>query len=145
MFIIFGWGKQTVKTHGPVHVYHCENCNNDRNWILYSKKTWFTLFFIPVIPYSSQNAILCPVCNYGIKLTKEQFDELKPVAQCNMDLVNKRITPEEHRERISHIANLQYESNLSGKTETQQNYLKQVREYEQEKEANKQESSSIEG
>lgn len=115
MFFIFGWGRQTVKNHGPVNVYHSNRCNNNGNWVLYSRKTWFTLFFIPVIPYSSEYLMLCPVCNHGVTLDKVKFDELK-AASANQS-----------------GSSFYDENTMTGKTETQKNYIRQMKELEQER------------
>ncbi len=138
MLFIFGWGHQTVKNHGPVGVYHCEHCNNEKYWTLYSRRTWFTLFFIPVIPYKTENMLLCPICNHGVKLEALKFNELKQVAQCNMDLINKKITQEQHGQILASIAsstgkNLNAGDSLAGKTETQINYINQMKELEKQK------------
>ena len=50
--IIFGWNFQTIKQIGFVFKKVCEHCNNEEYWVLTRTITWFTLFFIPVIPYS---------------------------------------------------------------------------------------------
>lgn len=151
MLFIFGWGKQTVKNHGPVYMYHCDNCNNDRNWLLYSRRTWFTLFFIPVIPYNKDNAILCPVCSHGSKLDDKQFEHMKAVADCNMELINKRISDEAHAAKLKQLAadfsqsnSIQQADGMSGKTETQRNYWKQIREFEQEREAKRNAEDAVE-
>ncbi|MDF2985075.1 MAG: hypothetical protein K0R50_585 [Eubacterium sp.] len=140
MLFIFGWGKQTVKNHGPVQIFHCDHCNNDKYWTLYSRRTWFTLFFIPVIPYQTEHLMLCPICNHGVKLDNAKFNELKPIAQCNLDMINKKITQEQHSEIMKGLAssankNVIEENNLSGKTETQINYLKQMKEMEEQRNA----------
>jgi hypothetical protein len=137
MFFVFGWGRQTVKTHGPVEVYHCDHCNNDKHWTLYTRRTWFTLFFIPVIPYSTEHLMLCPICNYGVKVENEKFNELRAIAECNSDLINNKITREEHESRINSLSTVNNggysEENLNGKTETQLNYIRQMRELEEER------------
>lgn len=141
MFFVFGWGHQTVKKHGPVQKYRCERCHNEELWHLFSKKTWFTLFFIPVIPYARKYLLLCPVCNHGVELDHAQFLELKQVAECNMELINQRISPDEHAERMKQLAmmraggnqKMSEEASLEGKTETQRNYLRQMREIEEER------------
>lgn len=140
MFIIFGWGRQTLKSFGPVLKYHCDHCNNDKHWVLYCKRTWFTLFFIPVIPYSTEYLMLCPVCKYGVKLEKDRFEEYKAIAQCNTELINKAITQEEHSSRMDQLLrpksnNAADDIDMTGKTETQKNYLRQLKEIEEEKAA----------
>ena len=69
MFFIFGWGHQTTNDRGPTVPAHCPNCDND-TWLHFlSFRTWFTLFFIPVIPYESKNLLLCPICSAGLELS----------------------------------------------------------------------------
>lgn len=136
MFFVFGWGKQTVKNHGPVFRSRCDRCNNEDLWQLYTRRTWITLFFIPVIPYSTEHLVVCPVCSYGAVITREKYEELKEVADCNMDLVNNKIGEDEHKNIMSQLMNgkssSRYNANesngISGKTETQINYLRQMEE-----------------
>lgn len=135
MFVIFGWGKETVTKHGPVFKSHCDRCNNEELWHLYTRRTWFTLFFIPVIPYSTEHLLICPVCSYGVVITRDKFEELKGIADCNMDLMSKKITEDEHKSRIGllmqgkSIRNSANTNNqYAGKTETQINYLRQMEE-----------------
>ncbi len=90
MFILFGWGKTTTKNLGPVFENLCTNCNRKEYWSLVRVRVWFTLFFIPVIPYGIKHFLLCPVCEYGIKLDRQKYDELRPIAEANDALVNGR-------------------------------------------------------
>lgn len=61
--IIWGWGKVTKKIIGAVFQRTCNYCNTDEVWNLCVVRTWFTLFFIPIIPY--KNNIVLPVQNAG--------------------------------------------------------------------------------
>lgn len=141
MFIFFGWGKQTIKKHGPVFKNHCDRCNNEELWQLYTRKTWFTLFFIPVIPYSTEYIVACPVCSFGAVITEAKFQELKAIAEGNMDSEDKKYDENDYKSKINQI--LKQKSNnynqkgsfeLSGKTETQINYLRQMEEIRRAKE-----------
>lgn len=137
MFIIFGWGKQTVKEHGPAGIYHCEHCNNDRPWTLFSRRTWITLFFIPVIPYSTEYLLLCPICGHGARLDARKFNEIRPVAENNRQLAENRITQAEYDTRMEQLGSLQSDAaergGMAGKTETQLNYIRQMKEIEEER------------
>lgn len=142
MFIIFGFNKQTLTKHGPVFRNRCDRCNNEELWLLFTRRTWFTLFFIPVIPYATQYLLVCPICSYGLVITREKFEELKKVADCNMDLINNRIDENEHKNRIIELTKgrntNRYNDNdsykYSGKTETQINYLRQMEEIQRARE-----------
>lgn len=75
--IIWGWGKVTKKVIGVVFNNTCNYCNTTSGWKLCLIRTWFTLFFIPIIPYKKVYAICCPNCGSYINLTEDQFLKLK--------------------------------------------------------------------
>ena len=99
MFIIWGFGKKTVKEFGELNESNCGYCNNNVRWKLVKITTWFTLFFIPIIPYHKEYLVVCPVCRNGKSLKKDEF----------MDLANGQ-------------------GSLPGLTETQANYLRETEE-----------------
>ncbi|MCH4888494.1 zinc-ribbon domain-containing protein [Acidaminobacter sp. JC074] len=72
MFFIFGFGKQTVKELGTSEKIRCQNCGNVRPWEYKKIRSWFSLFFIPVIPYKTVYIKSCPVCKTGLKVDKEE-------------------------------------------------------------------------
>lgn len=104
MPIIFGWGRETVKKIGVVVELLCNHCHNREFWILARKTSWFTLFFIPIIPYSTKYFMFCPVCEYGALLDQEQIERLEPLAEANQLLIEGRITKEEHQEKIRRLS-----------------------------------------
>jgi hypothetical protein len=75
--IIYGWGRRTRKDEGLSRAYTCNNCRNASRFRLLTVKTWFTLFFVPLIPYSTKHFELCPVCSRGRELTKPELLALK--------------------------------------------------------------------
>lgn len=101
--IIFGWGKQLIKIIGPVFKHHCPNCGNEDYWILKRISTWFTLFFIPVIPYEWKYFLMCPVCERGLYLKSDQYNELKLIAELNNQLVKGVITNDQYIKKISEL------------------------------------------
>lgn len=98
--IIFGWGRQTIWNVGAVFRQLCSNCHNDEYWILIRRTTWFTLFFIPVIPYKTEWLLLCPVCKFGIELNAEQVKKFRPIAEINKELTDGKITEEQYTSKI---------------------------------------------
>lgn len=76
MFIIWGT-KDKEKILGNLGVnWHCAHCDKELRHKVVRRKTWFTLFWIPVIPIISQYFVACPICDYGIKVSKKKFDGL---------------------------------------------------------------------
>lgn len=98
--LIFGWGHQITKNLGITFKNYCSNCNNNDYWQLLRITTWFTLFFIPVIPYERKYFLMCPVCEKGVYLEGEKINELRNLAEANSDLINKKITTEEYNQRL---------------------------------------------
>ncbi|MCB0805430.1 MAG: zinc-ribbon domain-containing protein [Bacteroidales bacterium] len=73
MLVIFGYGHKTNKTDELRQISHCFNCGNDRRWILGKQSTWFTLFFIPVVPVKNEYLEYCPVCGKGNRLSAVEY------------------------------------------------------------------------
>ena len=75
--IIWGWGRQTRRTLGVVGISKCSHCGATAEFHLVQRRTWFTLFFIPVIPYSSEHHVLCSSCEWGWTPTEPDLVQLK--------------------------------------------------------------------
>lgn len=71
MLIIWGF-RDTDRELGTVDYLHCNRCNNDSNWRLQRTTSWFTLFFIPVIPYRRVYYVYCPICHWTTEIPKEE-------------------------------------------------------------------------
>ncbi|AAK79325.1 hypothetical protein BJV85_002638 [Clostridium acetobutylicum] len=113
--IIWGWGRVTKRKIGQVFQRTCSYCNTTAIWNLCIVRTWFTLFFIPVIPYRKRYCVVCPSCGSYIELTEAQFEELKQAINSSSSNAINEAVPEVDK--------------YAGKTETQKNYLKQMEEY----------------
>ncbi len=72
MVLIFGWGAGAGKDLGAVAPAVCPNCHNDvlMHHIRSEKKV--SLYFIPVIPYGSNEYLACPTCRQGLQFRPEQ-------------------------------------------------------------------------
>lgn len=70
MFFVFGFGRRTIKELGPAGKIQCNHCSNVREWQYKKATTWFTLFFIPVIPYKTVYFKQCPICQTAYEVDK---------------------------------------------------------------------------
>lgn len=102
--IIFGWGYQTIKNFGPAFRQLCSHCNNEEYWNLTRTMTWFTLFFIPIFPYSIKYFLSCPICQYGLTLSSDQIKQTKPIAEVNQLLLDGKITKDEYQTKLNQIS-----------------------------------------
>jgi len=59
-----------------------------------------SIFFIPIFPYENKHLLICPVCTYGAKIERKEVENLKQLANFNSDLINGRITDQEHKQKV---------------------------------------------
>lgn len=78
--IIYGWGRRTTKDEGPSRTYACNNCRNTNRFRLLTVRKWFTLFWIPVLPYFTEHFELCPICRAGRLIHKPELMALQQEA-----------------------------------------------------------------
>lgn len=100
MFIIFGWGNTKTKDKGEAYPTRCSNCQNDvyYHYVKFSKR--FTLFFIPVLPYSRKKLLTCPVCGASIELDRSDRKEAKELNEAAQKFLNDEITDKEFEEKL---------------------------------------------
>lgn len=88
--IIFGWGTQTRRNYGQLKSAPCGICKYE-GYSLLRIITWFTLFFIPVIPYSIKHLVLCNNCKNGYDISQEH-QEIKELKQRIQDAQDYKAT-----------------------------------------------------
>ena len=54
----------------------CSRCGNPAANHVGKRSTWFTLFFVPVIPLYFRRHLTCTFCGVSTKLTKAEADRL---------------------------------------------------------------------
>lgn len=73
--IIWGWRKLR-KIMLEVEEMECDHCHNVSRFKLVRLTSWFTLFFIPLIPLKSEYFISCSICEYGYKIDKHEKERI---------------------------------------------------------------------
>ena len=74
--ILWGWGKRTVKHLGQIR-QACPSCQHTGWFNVVTIRTWFTLFFIPVIPYRVRHVMMCTNCGGTVELDAERMAKAK--------------------------------------------------------------------
>ncbi|MEU9554056.1 zinc-ribbon domain-containing protein [Streptomyces fumanus] len=59
----------------------CGHCGNPAAHTLRKRVTKFTLFFVPLFPFSTSYSTQCTFCGAEQKVTKEQAEQLRAQAQ----------------------------------------------------------------
>lgn len=83
MMIIFGWGFRTKRELGPLGPYTCNACNKAGYFVLVRAISWFSFFFIPIVPYSKKYYVVCPNCKNVTELGPESVQGLRELAEKN--------------------------------------------------------------
>lgn len=81
MVILYGTKVKSKEIGQTKEVCSCDHCNNTSIWTLYNDKRWFTLFFIPIFPFSSKKFLARPVCGWGINIDDKNSDKIMPLVK----------------------------------------------------------------
>lgn len=100
MFIIFGWGRKTIRNFGSIIPVKCNSCGWNSYWNLLRVRVWFTFFFIPIIPYQKYYYLECNQCKKVIELGDYQAEQAMKMSittesfksgQISLDVYNKEV------------------------------------------------------
>ena len=123
MFII-GGVRRTTKIMGVMSESLCGRCNNRTARKIMKLTTWFTFFFIPIIPYRRQYLLVCPICGLAQQLTKAEFNSLVETAANNQAPSSAQV-----------IDLMSDDMKYAGKTPTQIAFLKHMESVNQKRNA----------
>lgn len=76
MFVIFSLADRKTKQLGNTGMMDCPRCGNTTAWTIRQEKTYFSLFFIPLIPYRTEFLLSCPVCRETRAINEDEKDRL---------------------------------------------------------------------
>ena len=79
MLVIFGV-KRMVRRLATVFAM-CSRCGSPAAQVIARRTTWFSLFFIPVIPLGSTYSSTCTFCGVATRLDKDQALHMVELAQ----------------------------------------------------------------
>jgi len=70
--LIFGFGPGKAEDLGEVAPITCPNCHNEVFLHHVRSKKSIRLYFVPVVPYGTDEYLLCPVCTNGLQISEAQ-------------------------------------------------------------------------
>jgi hypothetical protein len=76
MVVIFGFGPGKGEDLGEVVPTVCPNCHNQVFLHHVRSKKSVRLYFVPVVPYGTDDYLVCPVCSRGLQLGAPQLPHL---------------------------------------------------------------------
>ena len=79
MVVIFGFGPGKQEDLGEAVQTVCPNCNNQVMLHHVRSKKTVRLYFVPVVPYGTDDYLVCPICSRGMQLSQRQLPHLAPM------------------------------------------------------------------
>ena len=80
MVVIFGFGAGKQEDLGEVVPTVCPNCHNQVFLHHVRSKKSVRLYFVPVVPYGTDDYLVCPVCSRGLQLSGPQVRHLRSMS-----------------------------------------------------------------
>jgi len=99
LFIIFG-RKVRDKDYGPSYPFHCPRCDNGVYYHAYKWRSWFHIFWIPLIPWFSHKELVCPICQAGIELDRSEFKGAKALVDDTQQYRERRMSEEQYARKV---------------------------------------------
>lgn len=80
MVVIFGFGPGQQEDLGEVAPVVCPNCHNQVFLHHVRSKKTVRLYFVPVVPYGTDNYLVCPICSRGLQLSRVQLSHVRSMS-----------------------------------------------------------------
>ena len=78
--VIFGFGPGKPDDLGEVAPAVCPNCHNQVFLHHVRSKKRFSLYFVPVVPYGTDDYLVCPICSRGLQLSNPQLPYIRSMS-----------------------------------------------------------------
>ena len=80
MVLVFGFGPGSPEDQGEVAPCVCPNCHNQVFLHHVRSKKSVRLYFVPVVPYGTDDYLVCPVCSRGLQVSGAQLRYVRSMA-----------------------------------------------------------------
>jgi hypothetical protein len=90
--VIFGFGPGKSEDLGEVALTVCPNCHNQVFLHHVRSKKSVRLYFVPVVPYGTDDYLVCPVCSRGLQIKHAQLPYLRSMSDATASLQAGRLT-----------------------------------------------------
>ena len=78
--VIFGFGPGRPEDKGEVAPCVCPNCHNQVFLHHIRSKKSVRLYFVPVVPYGTDDYLVCPVCSRGLQFSGAQLQHVRTMS-----------------------------------------------------------------
>ncbi len=90
--VIFGFGPGHQEDLGEVAPCVCPNCHNQVFLHHVRSKKSVRLYFVPVVPYGTDDYLICPVCSRGLQISSTQLRYMRSMSGATASFRAGRLT-----------------------------------------------------
>jgi uncharacterized protein YbaR (Trm112 family) len=96
MVVIFGFGAGSPEDQGEVAPCVCPNCHNQVFLHHIRSKKSVRLYFVPVVPYGTDNYLVCPVCSRGLQVNDTQLRHVRSMSSATASFREGRLSQDRY-------------------------------------------------
>jgi hypothetical protein len=98
--VIFGFGAGHPDDLGEVAPCVCPNCHNQVFLHHVRSKKSVSLYFVPVVPYGTDDYLVCPVCSRGLQLSSPQLRYVRSMSSATTSVRGGRLTQAQYQAQV---------------------------------------------
>ena len=98
--VIFGFGRDQADDQGEVAPGVCPNCHNQVFLHHVRSKKHVSLYFVPVVPYGTEDYLVCPVCSRGLQLSSSQLPYVRSMSGATASFRRRRLPEAQYMAQV---------------------------------------------
>ena len=98
--VIFGFGPDRADDQGEVAPGVCPNCHNQVFLHHVRSKKSVRLYFVPVMPYGTEDYLVCPVCSRGLQLSSAQLPYVRSMSSATASFRRRRLPEAQYMAQV---------------------------------------------
>ena len=98
--VIFGFGPGKQEDLGEVAPSVCPNCHNQVFFHHVRSKKSVRLYFVPVVPYGTDDYLVCPICSRGLQISGAQLPHVRSMSNAAASLRAGRLTEAQYMAQV---------------------------------------------
>jgi hypothetical protein len=100
MVVIFGFGRGKQEDLGEVALGMCPNCHNQVYLHHVRSKKSVRLYFVPVVPYGTDNYLVCPICSRGLNISHAQLPHIRSMSAATASFRARRLPEAQYMAQV---------------------------------------------
>jgi hypothetical protein len=100
MVVIFGFGHDKSEDLGEVALTVCPNCHNQVFLHHIRSRKSVRLYFVPVVPYGTDDYLVCPICSRGLQLSRTQLPHVPSMHTATMSFRAGRLAEAQYLVKV---------------------------------------------